>query len=56
MLTIFMPEGFDQFFAQSPFWAVLMIVLMGISIVGAVAWVILRALRKPENKESKKNW
>jgi len=43
-----MPEGFGEFFAQHPVWAVILIILMALPIVGAVAWVIQRAFKKPE--------
>jgi len=45
-----MPEAYAEFVANNPFWAVVIILLMGLSIVGAVAWVILGALKKPEDK------
>ena len=45
-----MPEGFEQFIAQNPFWAILIVALMGLPIIGAVAWVIRRALKGPEDK------
>ena len=45
-----MPEAYAEFVASHPFWAAVIVILMGLSIVGAVAWVILRALRKPDDK------
>jgi hypothetical protein len=45
-----MPEAYAEFAASNPFWAILIVVFMGLSIVGAVAWVILRALKKPDDK------
>jgi len=41
-----MNGDFDKFFADQPFWAVIILLLMALPIVGAVAWVILRALRR----------
>jgi len=44
-----MPEAFKEFFIQNPFWAITIIVFMGLPILGAVAWVIRRALNKPDD-------
>jgi hypothetical protein len=42
-----MPNSFQAFFAHEPFWAITITLLMALPILGAVAWVILRAFRKP---------
>lgn len=47
-----MPEGFKDFLATNPIWGIIIILLMGLPIVGAVAWVILRALKKSDNSPS----
>lgn len=44
-----MPEAYVEFIASHPFWALLIIILMGLPIIGAVAWIILRALRRPDD-------
>jgi hypothetical protein len=45
-----MPESFGEFFANHPFWAVFLIIFMGLPIIGAVAWIILNAFKKdPQN-------
>ena len=44
-----MPDVFVEFIAQQPFWGIIIIVLMVLPIVGAVAWVILRALRRTDD-------
>jgi len=44
-----MPEGFKAFLASNPIWGIIIIVLMGLPLIGAVAWVVLRALKKPND-------
>jgi hypothetical protein len=44
-----MPEAFKEFFVHNPFWAVTIIILMALPILGAVAWVVMRALKKPDD-------
>jgi hypothetical protein len=44
-----MHDSFKIFFSQQPFWAITIIIFMALPIIGAVAWVIFRALRKPQN-------
>jgi len=46
-----MPEVFKEFFSQNPFWAIIIIIFMALPILGAVAWVITRALKKPDNSD-----
>ena len=46
---IIMPDAFKEFFSSQPFWGLVIIILMGLPILGAVAWVIMRALRKYDN-------
>jgi formate-dependent nitrite reductase membrane component NrfD len=48
-----MPDAFSEFIAQEPFWGVIIIVLMVLPIIGAVAWVILRALKRTDDGSSK---
>jgi hypothetical protein len=50
-----MPESFGQFFAQHPVWAVLLVILMGLPIIGAVAWIIMRAFKKPDDPDRPQN-
>ena len=47
-----MPDDFVKFFSNNPFWAAVIIVFMVLPILGAIAWVIARALKKPENSMS----
>lgn len=44
-----MPEGFKVFLASNPIWGIIIIMLMGLPLGGAVAWVVLRALKKPDD-------
>jgi len=44
-----MPEALKEFFAQNPFWAVIIVIFMALPIAGAVAWVITRALKKRDD-------
>jgi hypothetical protein len=44
-----MPEGFKAFAASHPIWGIIIIVFMGLPLVGAVAWVVMRALKKPDD-------
>jgi len=48
-----MPEAFKEFFADQPFWGLLIVIFMGLPILGAVAWVVLRALRQNDNNSPK---
>jgi flagellar biogenesis protein FliO len=44
-----MPEEFREFVAGHPIWGIFILILMALPLVGAVAWVVMRALRKPED-------
>lgn len=46
---ITMPDAFKEFLSSQPFWGLVIIILMALPILGAVAWVIMRALRKYDN-------
>jgi len=48
-----MPDAFKEFFADQPFWGLLIVIFMGLPILGAVAWVVLRALRPSDNNSLK---
>jgi hypothetical protein len=45
-----MPDTFKEFISSRPVWAIIIIAFMGLPVVGAVAWVIIRALRKPDDR------
>lgn len=45
-----MPEVFKEFLGNHPFWGIIIIIFMGLPLVGAVAWVVMRALKKPDNR------
>jgi F0F1-type ATP synthase assembly protein I len=45
-----MPDSFVTFFKSNPIWGIIIIVLMGLPLVGAVAWIVLRALKKQDNE------
>ena len=47
-----MPDALKTFFQQDPFWAVIMLVLMVLPILGAIAWVVLRAFKKYDKDEN----
>jgi hypothetical protein len=52
-----MPDSFQKFFANDPFWAIIIMILMVMPILGAIAWVVLRAIKKPsDNKEDHNNF
>jgi hypothetical protein len=47
-----MPDGFKEFMANNPVLGIIILVFMALPILGAVAWVVLRALKKNEEPPS----
>jgi hypothetical protein len=43
-----MPEGFQTFLSTNPIWGIVIIILMALPLLGAVAWVVMRAIKNPE--------